>query len=291
MSKFVVYPFPRLDVVKWSAIEAIVDGKESHIDQIADVWDSKSELLLRVAVKVESAQFVDAGVNLSSAILVLEATCKDTAYSAIAEAPLTRSVDDVEAYTELRISGINVSESLEVTSHIIAPVENIPWLRRRIISEGPKTKIALNSDLAGFPTSAFSFDAEQIPGAPWRVVVSAEDLATPFAHSVRLELNVDYSVVRELIDGKANPAVHATLVSTITRVLVGTVASISKDLDESRSLDIVAEVEADSITAAASRASNQYLGLSLDKAVQLYRREPEKFEYALLNGAEVFRNR
>lgn len=289
MSKVVFYPFPRLQSVNWSELTATVEGAAYTFDQLPDLWDSNSEATFRVSAAIDRAVFEVVEADLASTRLVIEVTSRDTAYSSVKEASFVYKADSLEATVEIDVTGSSVSESLEISTSIIAPVDEIRWLRRRVISTGPGVRVPLNSDMVGFPTSAFSFNEEQLPAAPWRLVMSAEDLEAPFAHSVRLELNEDFQVVREFIEGKANPSVRAELVSTIARVLIGTIAGIKLTSNDSRSAEEISEEAPDSITAAASRASAQYLGSSLDAAIGLYIRQPELFDYRLKSGSDLFR--
>lgn len=289
MSKVIFYPYPRLQSVKWSSLIASVEGVDCTFERLPDMWDSNAEVTFRVSALFEDKDFEIINSDISSARLVLEITCRDCAYSSAKEASFIRRVDSFEAMAEATVTGGSVSESIEISASIIAPMDKVPWLRRRIISDGPRAHIPLSSDLVGFPTSAFSFDEEQLPAAPWRLLVTAEDVEAPFAHSVRLELNEDFSIVREFIEGKANASVRSELVSSITRVLIGTVAGVMKSSNESRSAEEIAKESPDSITAAASRAAGHYLGITLDAAIGLYIRQPELFDYKLLSGSDLFR--
>lgn len=289
MNKAVFFPYPRLRSVDWSELTVAVEGTVHSFDRLPDLWDSNSEATFKIAASIDWEAFEAIDADLASTRLVIEVTSRDTAYSLVQEASLVRKADVLEATTEIQVTGSSVSESLDISTSIIAPVNDIQWLRRRVIATGPNARVPLNSDMVGFPTSAFSFNEEQLPAAPWRLVLSAEDLEAPFAHSVRLELNEDFQVVRELIEGKASASVRAELVSTITRVLIGTIAGIKLASNDPRSTDEIVEAAPDSITAAASRASNQYLGTSLDASVGLYNRQPELFDYKLKTGSDHFR--
>ncbi|MGP9529543.1 hypothetical protein [Glutamicibacter sp. AOP5-A2-18] len=289
MSKVIFYPFPRLQSVQWTDLSADMDGETYTFEQLPDLWDSNSEVTFRVSAVVEKLLFESIDIDYASARLIIEVTCRDTAYSLTEEVAFTRKVDATDATAEITITGSAVSESIEISTAIIASVDDQPWLRRGVLAEGPTARVALNSDLVGFPTSAFSFEEEQLPAAPWRLTVTAEDIEAPFAHSVRLELNEDFQVVRELISGKANPSVHAELVSSITRVLIGTVAGIKFSSNDSRSAEEVATEAPNSIASAASRASQQYLNCSLDSAMGMYFRQPDLFDYKLLTGSDLYR--
>ncbi|KUM31138.1 hypothetical protein AQ436_16645 [Arthrobacter sp. EpRS66] len=289
MSKVTFYPYPRLQSVQWSELSVNFDGEPYALEKLPDVWDANSEVTFRVSASVDNELFETVNVDSSSSLLVVEVTCRDTAYSLTMEASFTRKVDVLDAVAEITVSGSSVSESIELSAFIIGPVDKQLWLRRAVLAEGPSSRVALNSDLVGFPTSVFSFVEEQLPPAPWRLAVTTEDIEAPFAHSVRLELNEDFQVVRDLIAGKANPSVHADLVSSIARVLIGTIAGIKNSTSDSRTAAEVAKEAPNSIVAAAARASEQYLGCTIDSAISMYFRQPELFDYKLLTGSDLYR--
>ncbi|WP_350270230.1 hypothetical protein AAFP32_00910 [Brevibacterium sp. CBA3109] len=194
------------------------------------------------------------------------------------------------AEAELRIDGNVVSQVLTVRTELIGEDNSQPWLRRRIVAEGPTLRVPLDAELDGFPTSSYSFDKEGMPEAPWRLVVSADELEAPFAHSVRLELNEDFAPVRKLIGGNPELYVVRELDATIVRVLIASAARLSSTDARDKTLEEVAAEYPDSIAAAAQRASEQYLQMSLSAAIKSYRLTPDKHDYEVAVGTNLLKD-
>ncbi|WP_426936821.1 hypothetical protein ACQE2J_18465 [Brevibacterium sp. LE-L] len=290
MTKQLLYPFPRIPTqdLEWGEWAIRINGVQVSETSIADEWDANSELVLGVSVRVRTDSF--SRLDVGNPVLTLTATCPSTAFVTYAEAEFRAETSTAGAGAEVRIAGAEVSQILVVRPEIIGDDQSEAWLRRRILAEGPSLRLPLDTELDGFPTSSYSFTQRGMPDAPWRIVVSADGLEAPFAHSIRLELNEDYAPVRKLIAGQPEPHLARELDATIVRVLVGTAARLSSGSSGEQSPDSVAAEFPDSIAAAAQRAAQQYLHLSLTAAVKSYRLTPEKHEYEVANGTRLFKD-
>ncbi|WP_432790469.1 hypothetical protein QYM46_01470 [Brevibacterium sp. K11IcPPYGO002] len=151
-------------------------------------------------------------------------------------------------------------------------------------------RLPLDTELDGFPTSSYSFDKEGMPAAPWRLVVSADELEAPFAHSIRLELNEDFAPVRKLISGNPDPHVVRELDAAIVRVLIATATRLSSTIADQKSVEEVAAEYPESVVAAAQRAAEHYLQMSLSAAVKSYRLTPEQHEYEVVAGTNLLKD-
>lgn len=290
MTKQMLYPFPRIATqhLEWGDWAIRINGVQATDGSIADEWDSNAELVLGISVRVKSETLSDLGID--SPALTLTATCPSTAFSTYDDAEFRTEPSSATAATELRIAGTEVSQLLTIRAEIVGNDQSQKWLRRRILAEGPSLRLPLDTELDGFPTSSYSFDRQGMPEAPWRLVVSADELEAPFAHSIRLELNEDYASVRKLIAGKPEPHLARELDATIVRVLISTATRLSAGSAEGQSLDEVAAEFPDSIAAAAQRAAEQYLQLSLNAAVNTYRLKPERYEYEVATGTNLLKD-
>ncbi|MGO1414217.1 hypothetical protein [Agrococcus casei] len=260
----------------------------SEIDELTDHWDANSELSFEISVRIDAIPLKQ--MNVTEARLALTATCADTAYVSYADVPVDGEASELKGTAVLEVSGHDVSQMLELRAEVIGRDDSAPWLARRIIGVGPQARVPLDSELVGFPTSSYSFDNRGIPAAPWRLVVSADSLDAPFAHSIRLELNDDYTSIRRLINGKPDPATDAEINASITRVLIATVSRLWDAEAGSISLEAVAAEFPDSITAAAQRAAVQRAALSLSEAVSMCRLRPETLEYAIASQQRTLRS-
>lgn len=286
MTRIVLYPYPRLDrsSAAWKGWSATLSDQSHPLEEVADNWDSNADLAFRVSVRVTPAALEAISLEVDEVRLVATVACRDTAYTATAEASLVSDGTGLGAEAVVRVLSRNVSESLELRSCLIGTRADSGSLARRILADGPESRVILNSSLDGFPTVAYSFDEQGQPAAPWRLVVEADDAEAPFAHSVRLELNQDNERTRALMRGNHDALTQSALIASITRVLIGTVARMTGDSADRRSFETITAKAPDSITAAAARAASQYLGMSLERAVLDYRMRPERFDYALAVG-------
>lgn len=189
----------------------------------------------------------------------------------------------------MHLSGIDVAHQIEVRATIVAPFNDENWLSRRIIAERRVEHINLDSDLNGFPTSAVSFKENYRPPSPWALDVSATDLTDPFAHSLRLNLNVDKPEIREFIAGGSSADVRSSLDASILRVMIQTARRLSEDSD-ARLRTAVAEFP-DSIAAAADKACQQFLKMPLTQAVSLQRQQPEDLETRINGSVGLLENK
>lgn len=290
MTKQLLYPFPRIRTqdLEWGEWAIRINGVQVSETSIADEWDANSELVLGVSVRVRTDSL--SRLNVEDPVLTLTATCPSTAFVIYAEAEFGAESSTKSAGAEVRIAGADVSQIVMVRPEIVGDDKSESWLRRRILAEGPSLRLPLDTELDGFPTSSYSFERRGMPEAPWRVVVSADELEAPFAHSIRLELNEDYAPVRKLIEGKPEPHLARELDATIVRVLIGTAARLSSGSGGEQSPDGVAAEFPDSIAAAAQRAAEQYLHLSLAGAVKSYRLTPENHEYEVATGTRLLKD-
>lgn len=287
MAKFVLYPYQRFQAseVTWNDWSASLDGRGVRIEEVADNWDPKTQLRFSMEASIRS-EALDA-IGGGRPKLVLTAASHDCAETFSASADFITSGVSLTAGAEVVVPGHAIAQSLELNARILLPVNGpsgTAALNRRIVSEVAPTRVSLDSTLEGFPTSAYSFDKHRLPEAPWRLAISAEDLESPFSHSVRLHLNEDYAVVRGLIDGSPKKYVEQELTATIARVLIGTAARLAADDSQGRSLDAIAAEFPDSFAAGAQVAANRYLRKSLDAAASDYRKSPERFEYSIYGG-------
>lgn len=286
MTRIALYPYPRFDRadVAWGGWAAALADHHQPLDQVADNWDANADLSLKISVHVSAEALARLSLSANGVKLVATVACRDTSYTATCEEPLRVEPTGLEAQALVRVRSRNVSERLDLRACLIASQPGEGQLARRILANGPDAQVALDSSLSGFPTVAYSFVARGLPSAPWRLVIDADDVEAPFAHSVRLELNEDNERVRALMAGKPDAFTDTALVASITRVLIGTVARMLDSSMEARSPETIAAEAPDSITAAAARASSQYLRLPLSSAIRDYRLRPERFEYALSSG-------
>lgn len=289
MSRVILYPFPRLPdaALRWSEWVITANGARVNAQELCDLWDANSEL--DFAVKVSIRLKLIAPLKLRHPELVLTVSCSESAFSCSQSARLIQDRDLASASTSVTVRGVDIAQSVQLRAQIIdAPPEAElalrPWMSRLVLAELPAVTVPLVSDLTGFPTSAQSFRKSNLPQAPWRIAVNATELSDSFSNSVRLYLNVDYPVVQELIDGKPRPYVETELSAAITRVLLSAARKLHDEGALNRAPSAIATEYPESVAAAAERASEQYLRMSLNEAISEMSLRPDSFEYRLAVG-------
>lgn len=292
MARMVLYPYQRFDStdVSWGEWTASLDGRSLQVAEISDIWDSKSQFRFGLEASVKSVALDRLGGGRLR--LILAVTCRDTAVTFNTSADFIAGAESLTSSAEVAVPGHAISQRVELNARLVLPMgesRSEQFLNRRIVSELLETRIALDSNLEGFPTSAYSFTKHNIPAAPWRLAIIAEDLEAPFAHSVRLHLNEDYPLVQELIDGNPKPYVEQELTAGITRVLIGTVARLAVGDLNGRSLDSIAAEFPESLVAGAENAARLYLWKSLQDAVTDYNIRPEQLEYSISSGVGLLK--
>lgn len=291
MSKLVLSPYPRFHTaaVKWGSWSVSIDDRSIAIEDVADQTDAQSVLTFTSTVTVASAQLEDLDIPWAGVELVLTASSNSTAFTAIKSVTLSKSDDSCSATASVTVPGDSIAENLLLRAQIITKSNEVPWLARRILSEAPIERVALHSDQVGFPTVSYSFDEAGLPDAPWRLVIEADEAEASFMHSVRLELNEDFPLVCDYLDGKNVPHISSHVTAFIVRILVGTVARLAVADSEGRTPDDIAVAAPNSIAASAARATRQYLNHSLNWAVEKYQTRPEVFEMSLASGTGIAR--
>lgn len=295
MSRTLLYPYPRLQpaALSWSAWRIVVDGHEVSPTEFTDAWDANSAMEFSLSVSIPSEALLR--MRGSNPVLLLGASCADTAFTNTAETPFIASPTSLTAAGNLSLSGSDISQKLTLRAQILLPVDargGAPeWTSRRILGEVRPLELELDSDLSGFPTSARSFSAAHLPDAPWDIKVTATDLSDSFSNSIRLYLNEDYPLIRELMNGKPKPHVEAELSASIARTLLNTSRRLWDMAPEVESPDALAEEHPDSIAAAGKRAAGTYLRVNLAEAIHLLRSRPETVEFRIASAAGVLKGR
>lgn len=293
MSKIVLSPYPRLAAssVVWGEWTSLIDDRLIALEEIADQVDAHSNLTFSTSVEFPISDLELLNLDMNDSELVLTVSSNATAKTMTSSASLTRSGSDCRASATITVPANAVAEAIVLRTQLITKSGATGWLTRRIIADGPVSRIPLHSDQVGFPTVSYSFENANLPDVPWRLIVEADDPEASFMHSVRLELNEDFPMVCEYLDGKNMPIVSSQVIALIVRVLVGTVARMVSNDGESRTPEEIALEAPNSITASAARAASQYLRRSLNWAVAEYTSRPEIFEMALAERTAIPKGR
>lgn len=291
MKNSALYPYPRLSQrsVRWSKWELQLNGTPITSEELPDVWDANSELQAFLTVQVDAHAMK--ALSAEQSLLYVSAACAETSEFYRSTAGFLDEGQVFTASALLELSGRNLSSSVKLLGQIFCAVEeetlmDFPWLSKRILAEATPLSVPLISDMAAFPISAFSFKEAQKFPAPWEVTVSATDPSDTFSTSVRLFLNTDLPRVVELIEGRARPYVASSLESSIARVILLALLSMSSDLPAGKSLHSLAMEFPESIAAAGQRIAQQFFVKNIDAVVRMYRNNPTLAETRLLSSTQ-----
>lgn len=290
MTRTKLYPYPRFDAdVTWAPLVASVEGRQVRLDDVADRWDAASTITLEVSAAVPLR--VHRVLEGSGPRLAVTGSCKSTGVSVSSEAAFTVGSIRSSATAAVSLPGSDVAELIDVRASVIVPHADTAWLSRRIAADRPSERVSLDSTLSGFPTTSISFEANGWREAPWRISVSAVSLADPFAHSIQLILNENYPRVVDLIEGRAEPYVEASLLRSIIRALVHTARRLADEEPDGRALRSLVSDHPESIGAAAAKACSDYLHRDLPSVITTLRRTPEDVEMWIASATDAMKEK
>lgn len=286
MAALVLHRYPRLprDAHRWFTWAARVDSWAGNLNEVADRWDANSTItfMLDVEVALAAAQDLEVADEID---LLVTASCSPTAVSVSSRVRLERRGDSLRARAEVKLHGHQLAEKARLTAVLVAPFGDLPWLRDRIIAEGPTARVALRQEAQGFPVSVVSFDAEGWRASPWRFEVLATHPADTFDQALRLFVNEDFPEAAALLDGSGSKMARTLLEAAIARQLIATASYLAQATTQE--LDAVAAENPDSVAAAGAKAANRYFGSSLKDTCRLYREQPERFEHSLMHETRI----
>lgn len=296
MSKQALYPYPRLRSVdvQWGPWEFQLNGSPVDQHDIPDLWDANSDLHILRSVQIDSTALERLGSGEPEFYISL--ACAETATFQSARTNFVHEGKYLTASVSLKLHGDRVASTLSLGAQIAMParadlLEEFSWLTRCIIAEAKMLTVPLSSNLAAFPTAAFSFkDASKFP-APWEISITATDLVDNFATAVRLYLNTDLSPVVELVEGRPKPYVESSLDASIARAILLALLALSKDLPLDRSLYSIAAEFPDSVAAAGQRVAERFFNKRLDAVLKSYDSNPALAETQLLAASQFLQER
>ena len=287
-----IYPFPRFHEkhVKWGQWQIQIDGDAVESTDVPDRWDPNSEILISISVDIVELQKSRLQTSTSLPSLWAAVACRETGRTFSQTVPLRFKANRAARLTAealLKVDASRIESNLDLSAMLTAPVSrpdlgSPTWLQRRIVAEGPISRINLDREIREFPTSAISFEAEGWFDAPWRIDLMASHLSDNFSTAIRLHFNEDYKNVVELIKGRNRGNTREALHAAILRVLLHTAFALSRNLTDSETPDEIASDFPESIGAAAHRAATDHLKLrSLYEALVLIRDNPEELDYRI----------
>lgn len=138
----------------------------------------------------------------------------------VVKIPAGEIADDLEVSYEVALGGRDLPESPTRVAHLKGS---------RLYSSDRPYKFHLEGDDSLFPVEAVSFRGGEFPaGSAWLVRFDGDDLSAPFMGSVRLFVNRDHAVSKELIETGTGPVKSVLMRDVLIQMLV-TVSSHQDD--------------------------------------------------------------
>jgi hypothetical protein len=241
--------------------------------------------MVGLIVEVSARDILDAtghdSVGLFELVAVVD--CPSMLRRFVAKHRLTR---DQHQQVELRVSlpAGSVAQKIVVSSFMLLAddVEAAPRAASRRGSRlafGPSRTVLLEGDASRFPTEAVSFSALRYEDAPWTVSAVFDGLSDSFMGSVRLLVNEDHELGRAVLTQPVDSQLENRLKLEVLRSLIAVVSTHGLGDD--------GEFPSDSIGEVLDSMSKLFLNRSLSEAVQMYERNPLKFDRILHAGVSA----
>lgn len=174
-----------------------------------------------------------------------------------------------------------VAQKLNVSAYLLLAADADPKPRTATrrgsrLAAGPARTVLLEGDASRFPTEAVSFSELRYEDAPWTISAVFDGLTDSFMGSVRLLINEDHELGRAVLAQPVDPQLEARLKLEVLRSLIA--------LMSAQGLGDETEFPPDSVGEVVDSMSRLFLNRSVSDAVQMYERNPLKFDRLLHAG-------
>ncbi|WP_147103561.1 hypothetical protein [Nesterenkonia populi] len=284
-----LFPYPRLqdDDVQWSSYEVAVDGVPTVIEDVSSKVDGLSRITVSLGVRVLKPTLREMNLAASSVLLGLVVKAPESNYSINAEAHLEQGEEEtLFGRAAVGIHASDLAGELTFEGALLAVSSGGSALPMKLADM--ETQRADLVDRSRFPTLAYSFSKAGQPSIPWRLDMSSSNSDDDFSLSVRLHLNTDFSVVRDINAGRAGADAKSSLKKDIARGILLETARLADGLTETAFDDLI-EDEPFSVLAGAEQTAEMFMRTSLRDALRLLRDDPSEFEVRLSDGTQYFR--
>ncbi|AXE37866.1 hypothetical protein [Acidipropionibacterium virtanenii] len=236
-----VMPFRALqdDTLEEQVPRMWLRGKSFEAGEDISGWDYLTEMKVEGRLAYDPEELIVqsglVGSELRRMTAVIRADCPATGerFSGLSRMDLARH----DVSLALEIPAGTVAEELEVQYEIVlngpdseATSNRAAHLKgSRLYAGGRPYRFRLEGDGSLFPVEAVSFRGGEFPArSAWLIKFQGEDLIAPFMGSVRLFVNRDHPVSKQLIDTGTGPAKSVLMRDVLLQMLV-TVASRQND--------------------------------------------------------------
>lgn len=271
--------------ISWGGWWLERDGVREPLPDLLPGWDYASTDTIGLSIELSGQDILDATGHDSIGLFELVAVvdCPSMLRRFVAKHRLTA---DQYQQVELRVSlpAGSVAQKIVVSSFMlladdVEAAARAASRRGSRLAFGPNRTVLLEGDASRFPTEAVSFSALRFEDAPWTVSAVFDGLSDSFMGSVRLLVNEDHELGRAVLAQPVDPQLENRLKLEVLRSLVAVVSIQGLGDDD--------EYPPDSIGEVVDSMSKLFLNRSLSEAVQLYERNPLKFDRILHAGVSA----
>ena len=267
------------------------------VEELADVWEPGQRIVLRCRAELAPDFWAQTGISSDEAITMVGiATCLPARATWRATARFTEQDGVWSAEALVEIDGGVIAVEVLADIWIVGPGRTGSTDPRNAVHLGAKLwqlprplRLGLESDDATFPTTALSFAQTSRRDVPWVVEATPEaEPAWRVSSAIRLYVNVDSHLAREILEGTAAEDIYSLIQSDIHLVVFHKLANW-RDTMTPRQMEDIAEHDHETL-AALGLLLAQSIGLPLSEAMRMAREEPANLlarsREALRFGAE-----
>ena len=282
MSRLRLLPYRSLAPcdVSWGEWWLERDGIRSPLPDLLPGWDYASREVIGISVDVTDSAILEktglTRLDLIEAVAI--ADCPATFRRFLARQRLSPK-QQVDLAVELPPG--EIAQRLELSTFLIladdiTPVDRVASKRGSRLCSGPTRALLLEGDSSRFPTEVVPFSGIHIEHAPWTISAMFDDLTDSFMGSIRLLVNEEHELGRELLTSPVSPSLETRVKVEVVRSLVA-IASMQDVSDD-------VEFPDDSVGAVIDAMCRRFFNFSIHEAIHVYRQNPLKFDRILYAG-------
>lgn len=214
-------------------------GKSFEAGEDISGWDYLTEMKVEARLTYDPEKLIAqsglVGSELRRVTAIVRADCQSTGERSSGRTRIDLARHDVAL--ALEIPAGSVAEELEVRYEVVldgpdseATADRAAHLKgSRLYASDRPYRFRLEGDGSLFPVEAVSFRGGEFPArSAWLIKFQGDDLSAPFMGAVRLFVNRDHPVSKQLIDTGKGPAKSVLMRDVLLQMLV-TVASRQTD--------------------------------------------------------------
>ena len=253
----------------------------ADLDQLSEFWNPGDDVVIRASATLAETFWDETGISPGEDVLLVAIVgCMPARTRWRSHAHFKERDGLWRADVELKADGSELAVELTADLWVVGPGRtgspdptNAIHQSARLWQLPSAISLRLERDEADFPTSATSFAATGRRSVPWALEIATD--AEPhwsISSSVRLYVNTDLDICRQIVDGDAPADVYKTIESDIHLGVLHFLAGWRNSVRTDRMQDIAYE-DLGSV-AALGLSITSSLGLTLDEGCRLALEDP-----------------